>query len=91
MGAQLWTVASGRAAESDAAEQVPFLTGVTTSPVLWLLGKVQSGKTSIVRAFTGSDEATIGNGFTPATRTARLFAFPPEAPVLRFLDTRGLG
>jgi hypothetical protein len=60
-------------------------------PVVWLLGKAQSGKTSIIRALTGSPSAEIGNGFRPCTRTARLYDFPAEAPVVRFLDTRGLG
>ncbi len=60
-------------------------------PVLWLLGKTQAGKTSIIRALTGSEAAEIGNGFQPCTRTARFYDFPAEAPVVRFLDTRGLG
>ena len=62
------------------------------TPVIWLLGKAQSGKTSIIRAMTGSTNAEIGNGFQPCTRTANLFSFPTEAScLLRFLDTRGLG
>ncbi|MCC7251442.1 DUF697 domain-containing protein [Hyphomicrobium sp.] len=61
------------------------------APVVWLLGKVQSGKTSVIRAITGSSDAEIGDGFRPCTRTARLYAFPTDTPVLRFLDTRGLG
>ncbi len=60
-------------------------------PVLWLLGKTQAGKTSIIRALTGSETAEIGNGFQPCTRTARFYDFPSEMPVVRFLDTRGLG
>lgn len=60
-------------------------------PVLWLLGKTQSGKTSIIRALTGSPAAEIGNGFQPCTRSARFYDFPAEAPLVRFLDTRGLG
>jgi uncharacterized protein (DUF697 family) len=60
-------------------------------PVLWLLGKTQAGKTSIIRALTGSEAAEIGNGFQPCTRTARFYDFPALAPVVRFLDTRGLG
>ncbi|NEV65065.1 YcjF family protein [Thiorhodococcus minor] len=60
-------------------------------PVVWLVGKTQAGKTSIIRALTGSAQAEIGNGFQPCTATARLYDFPPEAPVVRFLDTRGLG
>lgn len=60
-------------------------------PVVWLIGKTQAGKTAIVRALTGSDRAAVGNGFQPCTRTAALYDFPPEAPLVRFLDTRGLG
>ena len=61
------------------------------APVLWLLGKAQSGKSSVIRALTGSSRAEIGNGFQPCTRTASFYDFPAEAPVVRFLDTRGLG
>ncbi|TVP52380.1 MAG: DUF697 domain-containing protein [Halomonadaceae bacterium] len=60
-------------------------------PVLWLLGKTQSGKTAMIRALTGSGRAQIGNGFQPCTRTASFYDFPSQAPVVRFLDTRGLG
>ena len=61
-------------------------------PVFWLLGKTQTGKTSLIRALTGSPRAEIGNGFKACTRTARLYDFPNEDECfLRFLDTRGLG
>src|SRR5262249_22317072 len=60
-------------------------------PVLWLFGKTQSGKTSIIRYLTGADAAEIGQGFRPCTRFSRLYEFPTaEAPLLTFLDTRGL-
>ncbi|MCC5987492.1 MAG: 50S ribosome-binding GTPase [Pararhodobacter sp.] len=58
-------------------------------PTLWLLGKTGAGKSSLVRALTG--EAEVGQGFAPCTRTARAFDYPQDQPVLRFLDTRGLG
>lgn len=61
------------------------------APVVWLIGKVQSGKTSIVRAITQSSEAEIGNGFKACTSTSRVFDFPADVPILNFLDTRGLG
>ena len=61
------------------------------APVVWLLGKVQSGKTSIIRELTQAGDAEIGSGFRACTRTARVFDFPSEAPIIRFLDTRGLG
>lgn len=60
-------------------------------PVLWLLGKTGSGKTSIVQRLTGDSRAEIGNGFEPCTPAASLYDHPAEQPVMRFLDTRGLG
>lgn len=60
-------------------------------PVFWLLGKTQSGKSSLVRALTHSTEAAVGEGFRPCTKTARVFDFPDtETAFIRFLDTRGL-
>jgi uncharacterized protein (DUF697 family) len=52
---------------------------------------VQSGKTSIIRVLTQSSDAEIGSGYRSCTKTARVFDFPTEAPIIRFLDTRGLG
>lgn len=61
-------------------------------PVFWLLGKAQAGKTSLIRAITGTTRAEIGNGFRPCTRTTQIFAFPEEEDcLLKFMDTRGLG
>ncbi|MGE0682135.1 MAG: GTPase family protein [Candidatus Binatia bacterium] len=62
------------------------------SPVIWLFGKVQSGKTSIIHALTGAERAQIGDGFRPCTRWAARYEFPnPDCPLTVFLDTRGLG
>ncbi len=61
-------------------------------PVFWLLGKAGAGKTSLIRALTGNDTAEIGNGFQPCTQRSQFYDFPsPSHPMLRFLDTRGLG
>ena len=60
-------------------------------PVLWLLGKTGAGKSSVVQRLTGDTRARIGNGFEPCTRTADMYDHPAGAPVMRFLDTRGLG
>src|SRR5712691_12150154 len=61
-------------------------------PVLWLFGKVQAGKTSIIRALTGAERAQIGDGFKPCTRWAARYDFPQaDFPLAVFLDTRGLG
>lgn len=60
-------------------------------PVVWLLGKTGAGKSSLIRALTGLSAAQVGNGFEPCTRTAFMFDFPEDLPLMRFLDTRGLG
>src|SRR5215831_6998634 len=60
-------------------------------PVFWLLGRTQSGKTSLIKYLTGASHAEIGQGFRPCTRFSRRYDFPAaEAPLLSFLDTRGL-
>ncbi|MFL1463171.1 GTPase family protein [Roseococcus sp. DSY-14] len=61
------------------------------APVIWLLGKTGAGKTAIIAALTGDSRAEIGRGYAPCTRSARLYDVPEDAPLLRFLDTRGLG
>lgn len=59
-------------------------------PVFWLLGKTQAGKSSLIRALTGNGE--IGNGFQPCTKRSQFYDFPSSShPLIRFLDTRGLG
>ncbi len=61
-------------------------------PMIWLFGKVQSGKTAIIRALTGAERAQIGSGFAPCTRWAARYDFPnADFPLAVFLDTRGLG
>lgn len=62
-----------------------------TLPVVWLLGKTGAGKSSLIQALTGLSAAQVGNGFEPCTRTAAMFDFPEALPLMRFLDTRGLG
>ena len=61
------------------------------NPVFWMFGKTQSGKTSIIRYLTGAEDAAIGSGFRPCTKHTRSYPFPTaDAPVLTFLDTRGV-
>lgn len=77
-------------------EQGPELTNLLqkrqeTLPVLWLMGKTGAGKTSIIQRLTGDTRAQIGNGFEPCTNGSAYYDYPAEVPVMRFLDTRGLG
>ena len=60
-------------------------------PVIWMLGKTGAGKSSIVQQLTGHSRAKIGKGFMPCTHDSSYFDYPQERPILRFLDTRGLG
>ena len=78
---------------SAGAEYNTEISGIALkqAPLIWLLGRVQSGKTSVVHAITGCSTAEIGSGFRPCTRDANIFDFPPEAPLVSFLDTRGFG
>ena len=78
--------------DDDFEQQQERILAETPVPVFWLLGKTGSGKTTIVRYLTGADDAEIGNGFRPQTKTARRYEFPSDDnPVMTFLDTRGLG
>ena len=62
------------------------------APVLWLLGKAQAGKSSVIQGLTGSTAIEIGNGCRACTRTSVIYDFPNEQEsLIRFLDTRGIG
>jgi uncharacterized protein (DUF697 family) len=84
-----WFSASAR--EARLQEHLARLRQSLPVPVFWLYGKTQSGKTSIIKYLTGAESAEIGKGFQPCTRFSRQYQFPlREAPLLTFLDTRGL-
>jgi uncharacterized protein (DUF697 family)/predicted GTPase len=89
----LWgKIRAPKVSEEELQQRLQHLRQELPKPVFWLLGKAQSGKTSIIRALTGSSRAEIGSGFRPCTRTAQLYPFPSENDFfLQFLDTRGLG
>ena len=93
---RLWRERAGRMLaptlpEEELAAKLLELRQRLPTPVFWLLGKAQSGKTSLIRVLSGSSLAEIGNGFQPCTRSARFFDFPDSrSAFIRFLDTRGL-
>jgi uncharacterized protein (DUF697 family)/GTPase Era involved in 16S rRNA processing len=57
-----------------------------------LVGKPQTGKSSIVRALTGVSAEIVGQGFRPHTAHTQRYNYPTgELPLLIFTDTVGLG
>src|SRR2546423_8682125 len=82
---------SKEAREAGLRKRLEKLRAELPVPVFWLFGKTQTGKTSIIKYLTGAEDAEIGQGFKPCTRFSREYQFPTaEAPLLTFLDTRGL-
>ncbi|QFS82569.1 hypothetical protein FIU97_07085 [Roseivivax sp. THAF40] len=76
----------------DAADPPPEAEAMARDiPIVWLLGRTGAGKSSLIRVLTGLDEIAVGNGYAPCTRSSQSFDFPAEEPLVRFLDTRGLG
>ncbi|MCM1983810.1 YcjF family protein [Lyngbya confervoides] len=64
---------------------------IPTTEVL-LLGKPQSGKSSVIRALTGATPEIIGQGFRPHTTHTQTYTYPTrDLPLLVFTDTVGLG
>lgn len=86
------TVFTPRLETGDIDERLEAIKSSLPTPVFWMLGKTQSGKTSIIRALTGDSRAQIGNGMHACTKTAFIYDFPDTQDcIMRFLDTRGLG
>ncbi len=57
-----------------------------------LVGKPQTGKSSIVRGLTGVSGDIVGQGYRPHTQNTQRYNFPTDAlPLLIFTDTVGLG
>jgi uncharacterized protein (DUF697 family)/predicted GTPase len=79
----------------DAAEVAKILQQVrqslpTTEAIL--VGKPQTGKSSIVRGLTGVSGDIVGQGYRPHTQNTQRYNFPTDAlPLLTFTDTVGLG
>jgi uncharacterized protein (DUF697 family)/predicted GTPase len=77
---------------SETQEQLSKLKSSLPIPTFWLLGKTQSGKTSIIKALTNQNEIDIGNGFEACTQFSKKYDFPSSSEAfMQFLDTKGLG
>ncbi|MBD2099346.1 50S ribosome-binding GTPase [Leptolyngbya sp. FACHB-261] len=62
-----------------------------TTEVL-LVGKPQTGKSSIVQALTGASKDIVGQGFRPHTAHTQRYSYPAaDLPLMVFIDTVGLG
>jgi ribosome-interacting GTPase 1 len=64
---EAWTRLMERWRTQPGAEKIAE-TAIAGAPVVWLVGRVQAGKSSIIQALTGCDEAEIGNGFKACSR-----------------------
>ncbi len=84
-----WKAGSSTGSSKSDAEICEAVQSVR--PIIWLLGKTGAGKTSLVSALTGLDTLEIGNGFVSCTKQSMAFDYPHDQPLVRFLDTRGLG
>lgn len=80
--------ADGSASERDTEKESEIKRDI---PIVWLLGRTGAGKSSLVRALTGMEDIAVGNGYESCTRSSRTLDFPDDQPLVRFLDTRGLG
>jgi len=88
---RLWQKLSAPSAPTELPPELTAEMSGRPLPVIWLLGKTGAGKSTLVRALTGLPEVVVGNGFAPCTRASMQFDFPLTHPLMRFLDTRGLG
>jgi uncharacterized protein (DUF697 family) len=78
--------------QEDTQAQLLTLKSSLPIPVVWLFGKTQSGKTSIIKALTHQNDIEIGNGFEACTKFSTKYAFPTsQEAFIHFLDTKGIG
>lgn len=89
-----WTkqILAPKADEARTQEELTKARRRAGPPLLWLLGKTQAGKSSIIQGITGRTDIEIGEGWRACTQASRIYDFPNEQEALiRFLDTRGIG
>lgn len=78
--------------ETEVAEILEAVRSQLPTTEALLIGKPQSGKSSIVRGLTGVSAEIVGQGFRPHTQHTERYAYPTaDLPLLIFTDTVGLG
>lgn len=78
--------------EAEVAEILEKVRAELPTTEVLLVGKPQSGKSSIIRGLTGVSAEIIGQGFRPHTTYTQRYNFPTgDLPLLIFTDTVGLG
>jgi uncharacterized protein (DUF697 family)/predicted GTPase len=78
--------------EAEVAEILERVRSELPTTEAILIGKPQSGKSSIVRGLTGVSAEIIGQGFRPHTQHTQRYAYPSsDLPLILFTDTVGLG
>ena len=81
-----------RVSDEEVAEILHEVRNQLPTTEALLIGKPQSGKSSIVRGLTGVSAEIVGQGFRPHTQNTACYAYPSEdLPLLIFTDTVGLG
>ena len=78
--------------ETEMAEILAAVRSQLPTTEALLIGKPQSGKSSIVRGLTGVSAEIVGQGFRPHTQHTERYTYPTaDLPLLIFTDTVGLG
>ena len=78
--------------EAEVVEILEQIRGQLPTTEALLVGKPQTGKSSIVRGLTGVSADIVGQGFRPHTQHTQRYSYPTnDLPLLVFTDTVGLG
>lgn len=78
--------------EAQVAEILETVRAELPTTEALLIGKPQTGKSSLVRGLTGVSAEIVGQGFRPHTQNTERYFYPSsDLPLLIFTDTVGLG
>jgi len=81
-----------RVNEAELAQVLAEVRAALPTTEVLLVGKPQTGKSSIIRGLTGVSPEIVGQGFRPHTTHTQRYNYPTGSlPLLIFTDTMGLG